>query len=89
MAKEKTQFKPGNNGKPKGAENKTTKRAKELFVQIMEGEVDHIKESLEKIRKKDPAMYLTTLSKFYPYFMPKKLEVDTPTEIIVNVKRRG
>lgn len=81
-------FEKGNAGKPKGAENKTTKAAKELFVSIMEGEVDHIKESLDKIRIKDPALYLQTLSKFYPYFMPKKLEVDTPTDITVHVKRR-
>jgi hypothetical protein len=81
-------FEKGNPGKPKGSENKTTKAAKEIFISIMEGEVDHIKNSLDKIREKDPALYLTTLSKFYPYFMPKKLEVDTPSEIIVNVKRR-
>jgi hypothetical protein len=84
-----SKFGKGNAGKPKGAENKTTKAAKELFVSIMEGEVDHIKESLEKVRKKNPALYLMTLSKFYPYFMPKKLEVDTPTQITVHVKRRG
>lgn len=82
-------FEKGNPGKQKGAEHKTTKAAKELFVSIMEGEVDHIKESLDKVRQKNPALYLMTLSKFYPYFMPKKLEVDTPTEITVNVKRRG
>lgn len=88
MSREKTQFKEGNTGKPKGAENKTTKAAKELFVSIMEGEVDNIKASLDKIRAKDPAKYLEVLSKFYPYFMPKKMEIDTPTEITVNVKRR-
>jgi hypothetical protein len=89
MGKEATQFKKGNTGKPKGAENKTTKAAKELFLSIMEGEVDNIKVSLDKIRQKDPAKYLEVLSKFYPYFMPKKVEVDTPTEITVNVKRRS
>lgn len=88
MSKEKTQFKSGNSGKPKGAENKTTKAAKELFVQIMEGQVDHIEESLDKIRVKDPAKYLEVLSKFYPYFMPKKLEVDTPDGINIKVTRR-
>jgi hypothetical protein len=82
-------FVKGNSGKPKGAENKTTKAAKELFVSIMEGEIDHIKDSLDKIRVKEPAKYLEVLSKFYPYFMPKKIEVDTPTELIINVKRRG
>lgn len=81
-------FTPGNPGKPKGAENKTTKAAKELFVSIMEGEVDNIKDSLEKVRKKDPAKYLEVLSKFYPYFMPKKLEVDTPTGLRVNINRK-
>lgn len=81
-------FEKGNAGKPKGAENKTTKAAKELFVSIMEGQVDHIEASLDKIRVKDPALYLQTLSKFYPYFMPKKMEIDTPTDITVHVKRR-
>lgn len=86
MAKNK--FKEGNPGKPKGAENKTTKAAKELFVSIMEGQVDHIEAALDKIREKEPAKYLEVLSKFYPYFMPKKIEVDSPTDITVHVKRR-
>lgn len=81
-------FQKGNPGKPKGAENKTTKAAKELFVSIMEGEQEHIKECLDKVRKSDPEKYLSVLSKFYPYFMPKKLEVDAPTSITVNVKRK-
>lgn len=81
-------FEKGNPGKPKGAENKTTKAAKELFVSIMEGEVDHIKEALDKIREKDPAMYLQTLSKFYPYFIPKKMEIDTPEGLNIKVTRR-
>lgn len=89
MGKSNTQFKPGNKGKPKGAENKTTKAAKELFLSIMEGQVGNIQESLDKIRKKDDARYLEVLSKFYPYFMPKKLEVDKPTTMTINVKHRS
>lgn len=81
-------FEKGNPGKPKGAENKTTKAAKELFVSIMEGEVDNIKVALDKIREKDPAMYLQTLSKFYPYFIPKKMEIDTPEGLNIKVTRR-
>lgn len=88
MGKEITQFKQGNKGKPKGAENKTTKQAKELFVSIMEGEVDNIKNSLDEIRLKDKGKYLEVLAKFFPYFIPKKLEVDTPGEMIINVKRK-
>ena len=81
-------FEKGNSGKPKGAENKTTKAAKELFVSIMEGEVDNIKASLDKIRVKDPGKYLEVLSKFFPYFIPKKLEIDTPEGLNIRVTRR-
>lgn len=89
MGKEISQFKKGNKGKPKGAENKTTKKAREIFVSIMEGEVDNIKESLDTIRRKDKGKYLEVLAKFFPYFIPKKLEVDTPGEIVINVKRKS
>lgn len=82
-------FQKGNPGKPKGAENKTTKAARELFISIMEGQQEHIEDCLDKVRVKDPAKYLEVLSKFYPYFIPKKIEVDTPTTMTVNVKRRN
>jgi hypothetical protein len=89
MDKPSTKFKTGNPGKPKGSKNKTTTAAKELFYEIMDGEIGNIKESLDQVRRKNPAMYLMTLSKLMPYFLPKKLEVETPTEMIINVKRRG
>ena len=82
-------FEQGNPGKPKGATNKTTQAAKELFTSIMEGEQQHIKASLDKVRAKSPSKYLEVLSKFYPYFIPKKIEFDSPTELIVHVKRKG
>jgi hypothetical protein len=82
-------FQKGNAGKPKGAENKTNKAARELFISIMEGQQDYIEESLAEVRKKDHAKFLELLSKFYPYFIPKKIELDTPTNLTVNVKRRN
>lgn len=89
MERDKGKFVKGSApGKPKGAQNKTTKEARQLFISIMEGQVNHVNESLEKIRKDDPKDYLDTLSKFFPYFIPKKVEIDTPHEIVVNVKRK-
>lgn len=88
MGKEKTQFKPGNEGRPKGTTNKTTKQARELFVSIMEGQQQYIEESLDKIRGKDPAKYLEVLSKFYPYFIPKKVELESPDGISINITRK-
>lgn len=81
-------FQKGNRGRPEGSANKVTQQARELFTQIMEGHVDNINESLEKIRKKDPARYLDVLSKFFPYFIPKKVEIETPSEIVVKVVRK-
>lgn len=82
-------FGAGNPGKPKGAVNKVTQTSRELFQSLMEGEQDHIKDCLEKVRKKDPAKYLEVLSKFYPYFIPKKVEVDQkPTEMKITVLRK-
>lgn len=81
-------FEKGNPGKQKGAEHKTTKAAKELFVSIMEGQQGHIEESLNKVREKDPARYLDLLSKFYPYFIPKKVELETPEGINISVTRK-
>lgn len=76
MAKSATSFQKGHGGtKPKGAVNKATQQAKELFVSIMEGEVDYIKDALAKVRAKDPLNYLNVLSKYYPYFMPKQLDI--------------
>lgn len=67
-------------GKPKGAANKTTKEAKELFVDIMEGEIGRIKESLDHVRKENHGKYLEVLSKLFPYFIPKKLDISTPKD---------
>ena len=89
MGSEATQFKPGNPGKAKGTKNKVDREAKELFVAIMEKEIPHIETALAKLRNKKPDKYLDSLSKFFPYFKPKKLEVDTPGEMIINVKRKG
>lgn len=72
----KGMFQPGNPGKPKGAEARTTKEAKELFMAIMGGEIDFIKDSLEKIRQKDPARYLDVLAKLLPYFIPRQVDID-------------
>lgn len=72
-------------GKPKGLENKSTTGAKEVFIKIMEGEVSHIKQSLESVRHESPAKYLDVLSKLMPYFMPKQVDIKTDGQEIKQV----
>ena len=71
-----TKFKKGNPGKLAGSEMKSTKKAKELFLDIMEGEVDHIQIALKDVREFDSAKYLDVLSKLFPYFMPKRVDIS-------------
>lgn len=67
-------FSKGNKGKPKGATNITTKKAKELVVELVEKGLPKAFEKLEEI--KNPKDYLDTLSKFIAYVIPKQTEVE-------------
>ncbi len=77
---------PGNTGKPPGAVTKITQEARELFVSILEGEVDYIKDAFQHVRESDPAKYLELYAKYAQYFVPKKVEAtvkDERIEVIV------
>lgn len=86
MGKNSTSFKKGQGGKPKGAVNKTTKEARELFISIMNGEIEHIEEALSRIRADKPDKYLDSLSKLFQYTMPKQVDVTSDGEKITSVK---
>ena len=84
-----SKFKKGQSGnlkgKPKGIQNKTTSEAKALFNSVMNGEIEHIKSSLELVRTKDPAKYLDILAKYLNYIYPKGLDVTTDGEKIGDI----
>ena len=63
-------------GRPKGAVTKINAEAKGLFVDIMNGEVDNIKESLSNLREESDDKYLKVLAQFFPYFMPKQTDIE-------------
>lgn len=75
-------FEKGNKagkGRPKGAENKLTKEARELFIETLEGEVPNIREAFDKVKKDNPAKYLELFAKYAQYFVAKKTETDNKT----------
>lgn len=76
-------------GKPKGAETLVKKEARALFLSIMEGQVDNIEEALESVRIKDPAKYIELLSKLFPYFMPKHIDITSGGDQIKQVVKIG
>lgn len=76
MTNENGKFAKGNTGKPKGAVNKVTQEARELFLQTLEGQVPAINQAFIDVRKKSPKDFLELFSKYAQYFVPKKTEKD-------------
>ena len=77
------------NGKPKGAEAKVNKEARQLFVETLQGQVGHIHNAFEQVRVKDPAKYLELFAKYAQYFVPKKVDVTSGGDEIKQVFKIG
>jgi hypothetical protein len=95
MARTRTSFKKGEGGKPKGALNRTTKEAQKIFIEIMDGQMDRVKEALAGIE--DDEKYINSLSKLLQYYLPRKTDVTSdgqriipqmPT-VIIKTKKNG
>jgi hypothetical protein len=82
-------FEKGNSGKPKGATNKVTNEARELFLQTLEAQVPNIMQAFDDVREKNPVQYLDLFAKYAQYFVPKKTSLeggDKPLDLNFNLK---
>jgi hypothetical protein len=70
-------------GRSIGTPNRTTAQAKELLEQIMFGQIDNINDALDNLKDKDYAKYLDACSKLFTYVLPKKSDVTSDGEKIV------
>ena len=69
--------KSGNaDGRPKGAVNRTTAEAREIFNAILSDEMDHVREALATVRKKDAYKYLDLMNKLLAFYFPKAQTID-------------
>lgn len=84
MPKTAGSFRKGDNRKrkPKGALNRTTKESHELFMFIMNRQVDNIEGALVKLNKDDPEKYINALSKLLQYYIPRKTDITSDNEKI-------
>ena len=82
-------FEKGNNGKPKGATNKVTQEARELFLQTLEAQVPDIMDAFKQVKEKNPALFLDLFQKYAQYFVPKKTSLEggeKPLDLNFNLK---
>lgn len=82
-------FQKGNAGKPKGAVNKTTQEARELFISTLENQVQHINAAFDQVREIDSVKYLELFVKYAQYFVPKKVDFTTEGEQVKQVFKIG
>lgn len=64
-------------GRPKGAENKETKRLREAIAALTEGGLDDFQACLAEIREDNPAKFLEMYLRLLEYTLPKLRSVDT------------
>lgn len=72
------------NGRPKGAQDKLTKEAREIFIETLEGQVPNIQDAFAKVLKESPSKYLELFAKYAQYFVPKKTETEVKGELSTN-----
>ena len=68
-------------GRVKGTPNKLDKKAREVFVETLEGQVPNIEKAFSEVLKQSPAKYLELFSKYAQYFVPKKTESEIRAEV--------
>jgi hypothetical protein len=82
-------FEKGNAGKPKGATNKVTQEARELFIKTLESQVPDIMDAFKQVKEKNPALFLDLFQKYAQYFVPKKTSLEggeKPVDINFSLK---
>ena len=77
MSKEDTQFKPGQSGNPEGRPKGSRNKLSEAWLKAMSDDfLEHGLDSIERLRKDNPAMYNSLIVKL----MPKLMELSGPDE---------
>ena len=71
-------------GKPKGTLNSTTVKLKEFYVSLLDGEREHIKAALAKLRK-DPHQYLMAIDKISNKVVANKRDITSDDKAIASV----
>jgi len=67
------------NGRPKGAKDKTTSEIREVFKEIVEGNLNNIDTWLKDIATENPAKAIELFLKLSEFILPKLKSIDLTT----------
>ena len=76
-------------GRTKGSQNNVNAEARELFLNVINKEAKHIDKAFEELRKESAYKYLSVLSKFIGYVLPKMTEQHNTTDTYLNMVNLG
>jgi len=71
---------PNPKGRGKGTLNKTTAEMKDMLNAIMEKQWPEVEKGLRKLAEEDPIKYVDVITKYFPYVIPKKVDVTTDNQ---------
>ena len=77
-------FTPGqefSGGRPKGAENKETKKLREAIAAITNGSVEDLNSEFAEIRENNPAKFIEMYLRLLEYTMPKLRSIENNIEL--------
>lgn len=77
-------FTPGqefSGGRPKGAENKETKKLREAIAAITNGSVEDLNSAFAEIRENNPAKFIEMYLRLLEYTMPKLRSIENNIEL--------
>jgi hypothetical protein len=75
-------FKQGNQGRPKGAINKTNRKAKELIAEVLLDELANIKHLLNEL---SPVERAYVICKLLPYVVTKEKHDEHEGELVIKI----
>ena len=77
-------FTPGqefSGGRPKGAENKETKKLREAIAAITNGSVEDLQGAFAEIRENNPVKFIEMYLRLLEYTMPKLRSIENNIEL--------
>jgi len=79
-------------GRPQGAKDRTQKETKEIFHQIVEGNIDNFQTWIDEVAKRNPERAFDMVVKLMEFTLPKLKAVEMTSEggkdVTINVSYR-